>query len=232
MKVGTVAAPLLLLCGFGFRDGKRRVLDDPQAMALLMLVCYLVHQYEEHWVDLLGHRYAFHPAVNHLVNSLLGPRDPAVQALTPEAIFVINTALVWLPGCLAIVRGPVNRFPVLAMAGIVLVNAFTHVASGVLMRAYNPGLLTAVVLFLPLAAFVYGYAWHREPQLRPQVFASLAWAVGAHGLMVGGMLAANWFGWLPSWSWFGALVAWGLLPAALFGRPRAAPVDTALAERA
>ncbi len=224
MKVGTIAAPMLLLVGFSFRDGKRRVLEDPQAMALLMLVCYLVHQHEEHWVDLLGHRYAFHASVNQLVNGLLGPRSPAVQPLTPEAIFVINTALVWVPGALAILRSPVHRFPVLAMAGIVLVNALTHIVSALLMRAYNPGLLTAVVMFLPLAGFVYGHAMRREPWLKPQIIASLAWAVGAHALMVGGMLAANWFEWVPQWLWFATLVAWGLMPAVLFAGRRPASV--------
>lgn len=46
---------------------------------------------------------------------------------------------------IAIWRAPSHLFPALAMAGIVLVNAVSHIGAAVFRLEYNPGLWTALV---------------------------------------------------------------------------------------
>lgn len=215
VKIGTFAAPFLLL-GYTATTSTRPSLSDPLAASLLLLAAYIAHQFEEHWIDMLGNEYAFHAYVNALVRGIIGTDDLSVAPLTPTGIFVINTSLVWLVGVAAIVRARTHWFPVFAMAAIALVNGATHIFGSIVTLAYNPGLLTSVLLFLPLAIVFYRRVLRENRALKLPVFASLIWAVLAHVLMVGGMLAANLLGVIPEGLYFVALVVWSLLPLVLF----------------
>ena len=66
---------------------------------------------------------------------------------------MINTSLVWLVGVLAIWRSPKHLFPLIAMASIIVVNGIVHLLAGVVKFQYNPGLLTSIIIFIPL------YTW-------------------------------------------------------------------------
>ena len=217
MKIGTYAVPFILLTFFSSRTQHRdSILADTQLMAVLLLVAYIIHQFEEHWVDLLGRQYAFYSDVNQLLLGVLGAPGTAVGPLTPEAIFVINTSLVWLIGAIAIWRSPGHVFPSLAMAGITLVNGISHIALGIAKQSYNPGLLTAVVIFLPLAIAFYRNALVSNLAVKTQVAVSIAWAILAHILMVAGLLAANWFGLISEVAYFVLLITWSVTPVLLF----------------
>ncbi|MEM8602960.1 MAG: HXXEE domain-containing protein [Cyanobacteria bacterium P01_H01_bin.121] len=189
-------------------------------MSVLLLVAYIIHQFEEHWIDLLGEQYAFYTDVNALILSVLGAQGTEAMPLTPEAIFFINTALVWLVGAIAIWRSPEHLFPALAMASITLVNGVSHIILGVVQQAYNPGLLTAIILFLPLAIAFYYYILNTNSAVKAQIIVSIIWSVLAHVLMVAGLLAANWFNLIPESSYFIALIVWSIIPAFLFNAPQ------------
>ncbi|MEL6982141.1 MAG: HXXEE domain-containing protein, partial [Actinomycetota bacterium] len=144
MKVGTYAAPFMLLTFFSARSEQTESgFADFKLVAVLFLVAYIIHQFEEHWIDLLGEQYAFYGDVNQLILGVFNAQDSTVMPLSPEAIYIINTSLVWLLGALAIWRGSEHLFSVLAMAGITLVNGISHIVLGIAKQAYNPGLLTA-----------------------------------------------------------------------------------------
>lgn len=214
MKVGTFLAPFLLFVAAAFRkDDAAPAWTDLAVLSVWMLVAYIVHQFEEHWVDVLGNVYAFHGTVNALLMGAFGVDE---APLTPEGIFVINTSLVWLVGALAIWRSPGHVFPALAMASVIVVNAFAHIVIGVVNLAYNPGLLTSVVVFLPIGGYVYAFVLRERLADRWQVGASVAWGVLAHVVMVGGLVAGQVFGAFPETVYFGALVIWSIVPAFLF----------------
>ncbi|MEM6435348.1 MAG: HXXEE domain-containing protein [Cyanobacteria bacterium P01_D01_bin.115] len=224
MKIGTYAAPFILLMFFASRPKPTvSVFSDIKLMAVLFLVAYMTHQFEEHWIDLLGHQYAFYSDVNQLLLSVLDAPDQAIGPLTPEAIFIINTSLVWLIGAIAIWRSPGHLFPSLAMAGITLVNGISHIGLGIAKQAYNPGLLTAIVIFLPLAIAFYRNILATNPAAKIQVIASIVWAILAHLIMVGGLLAANWFELIPETVYFALLIIWSVIPAVLFTVPNDIP---------
>lgn len=131
---GGALAGLLLL-------GLLPVIDAGWAPALvlvyLLIPIYMLHQWEEHDDG------RFQRAVNATIGH---GRD----VLPAAAIFVINIG-VWVLNLLA--------FALAAHAGIgwgligvyaMLVNALVHIADALAKRAYNPGLATAIVLFLPI----------------------------------------------------------------------------------
>ncbi len=115
--------------------------DLPFLLVYLQLPVYMLHQLEEHQGD------RFRAFVNA---RLAGGRD----ALTTAAVVVINVPLVWGIDLAAIYLA---RFVDLGLGLIAvyltLVNAVVHVVGAVVLRAYNPGLITAVLLFLPVGGW-------------------------------------------------------------------------------
>jgi len=228
MKLGIYAAPFLLLGFFSQTEAQTSsILSNAKLISVLMLLVYLLHQYEEHWIDLFGNQYAFYESVNQMLLKLLDAENKLVLPLTQAAIFMINTSLVWLVGAIAIWRSPRHLFPTLAMAGIVLVNAVSHILLALITLSYNPGLLTAIVLFLPLSIAFYRSVLIKDNSLKKQITISLVWAILAHFLMVAGLLGANWFKLFPELLYFLILITWSLIPAFLYNNLTSETMTTA-----
>lgn len=110
-------------------------------LVLAQLVIYLVHQGEEH----IGDRFR-----RYINQHIAGGRE----ALTPVATFWINALGVWALDLIALYLAmAVAPAYGLIAAYMCLVNAAAHIAGAVRLRAYNPGLITAVVLFVPLGVW-------------------------------------------------------------------------------
>ena len=213
MKVGTFMAPFLLFTALAFRQNARlRRTLDVRALALLLLIAYIAHQFEEHWVDIYGNNYAFKPYLNAMVLDSLGAADNAEPVLSDAGVFVINTSLVWLVAALAIWRGPDQVFPTLCMAAIVVVNALTHLGAWSVGGDYNPGLLTASVLFLPIGLTAYLWIFRSGLARLQAIAASLGWGVLAHIIMIGGMILSGWQHTISEITYFALLIAWSTLP--------------------
>ena len=120
---------------------------------MLIFLCspaYMIHQVEEHTGD------RFRSFFNQ---RLFGGRD----ALTVADVLVVNLPLVWGLNLAALYAAFAwgDGYGLVAPYAL-LINALVHVAAAVRLRIYNPGLITAVVLFIPLGlAAVYLIA--REP---------------------------------------------------------------------
>jgi Protein of unknown function with HXXEE motif len=99
---------------------------------------YMIHQIEEHAGD------RFRRFTN---DNVFGGRE----ALTTAMVLVINLPFVWGVNLLALYAaclwGPAWG---LTAAYLVLVNALAHLGASVRLRKYNPGLVTSILLFLPL----------------------------------------------------------------------------------
>ena len=107
----------------------------------LQLPLYMLHQLEEHADD----RFRI------FTNTHIGH---GVEVLSRPATFVINSAGVWgvdlLALYLAVFVAP--GWGLMAMY-LALVNSVGHIVQAIVMRKYNPGLITCIILFLPLAGF-------------------------------------------------------------------------------
>ncbi|MFC7397718.1 HXXEE domain-containing protein [Chelatococcus sp. GCM10030263] len=103
----------------------------------LQLPIYMLHQLEEHDRD------RFRRAANTL---MAGGRE----ALTTPAVVLINVVGVWIVDLVALylARFVHLGFGLIAIY-LMLVNAVVHIVGAIVMRGYNPGLATSIVLFLP-----------------------------------------------------------------------------------
>ncbi len=118
------------------------VLANGWSLALLLiwlqLPVYMLHQYEEHDDD----RFRL------FVNATIGGGQ---EVLSRFAVFVINIGGVWAVDAGAF--GLAARVHVglgLVAVYLSLINGFSHCLMTLAMRRYNPGLVTSILLFIPL----------------------------------------------------------------------------------
>jgi len=101
----------------------------------------MIHQYEEHDDD------RFRAFVNRLLGS-------GREVLTPLAVFITNIIGVWaVLGAAFCLAACLNSGYGLIAAYLLLLNAVIHIAQAIAARDYNPGLVTAIVLFLPAGGY-------------------------------------------------------------------------------
>jgi Na+-transporting NADH:ubiquinone oxidoreductase subunit NqrE len=101
----------------------------------------MLHQYEEHDND------RFRRFINQQIRK--------GEALTPLAAFIINVPAVWgLIGISVALAATVRLGFGLIAIYLIVVNGAIHVIHAVIIRGYNPGLGTAVGMFLPLGGSV------------------------------------------------------------------------------
>ncbi len=168
---GTLAGLTLLIVAIGLYGP----LGTPLFVVFLLLPLYMVHQYEEH----AGDRFRL------FVDRWIGQGQPV---LTHLAIFVINVPGVW--GIYAVVFVLASTIDIgfgLIAGYTTLVNAIAHIGQAAKMKLPNPGLVTAIVLFLPAAIWTIallvgqGVPWGYH-------LLGIACALGIHGLIVAHVL--------------------------------------------
>jgi len=112
----------------------------------LFPLTYLAHISEEFWG---GGGYSKYLLTNFSVE------------LSPQRFLLLHALGVFLMG-LGVVLGIAFRFPltmVAILSAIILGNAFVHAIRSVHSRMYTPGLITAVLLWLPLGIVSLLAAW-------------------------------------------------------------------------
>ena len=112
----------------------------PLLLIFLLSPAYMIHQVEEHSGD------RFRAFAN---GQIFGGRE----GLTTNAVLVINLPVVWGLNLAALyVAFAVSPGYALVAPYAMLVNAFTHLGARVNFGSYNPGVISAAVLFVPLSA--------------------------------------------------------------------------------
>ena len=141
----------------------------PTGLALLLwlsLIALFVHQFEEY-------RYpGYFPGV--LNSALFSSRQPDRYPLNAQSALVVNVVVGWLFYVLAALFNTqalwLGIATLLVSLGNVVVHTFLFNIKG--RTIYNPGLLTAVALFLPLAVYFYSSV------IRDHAASPLDWVVG------------------------------------------------------
>lgn len=146
---------------------------------------YLVHQFEEHGIDLLDRAYAFRGFLCAAVNF----PDPNACPVPFSFITMVNVAAVWIAGPLSALLA--TRWPVIGLSffAIPAVNLFAHTGPAVLSGHYNPGLLTALVLFLPLCLVVFMAAVAEYDLGLRSIVATLVAGVAVHLALMTSLVA-------------------------------------------
>ncbi|SMD14150.1 HXXEE domain-containing protein [Rhizobium sp. RU36D] len=104
----------------------------------LQLPVYMLHQYEEHDAGRFGQFINSEIGEGHTVLS-----DAAIFVINVPGVWGINALSLWLAALFGAGFGLIGIY-------LTLVNALVHLAPAIRMRMYNPGLVTAAVLFLPV----------------------------------------------------------------------------------
>lgn len=146
----------------------RRGVARPALLTYLQLPVYMLHQYEEH-----GHG-AFKRDVNALV-------PPTVGHLTDGAIFWINMLGVWGADGLVTALAATGRPRAGLLAPYLAVtNGAIHIGVALKQRRYNPGLGTALALFLPFGASSIRAIGRDTGATRRAHLGALGLAIGVH----------------------------------------------------
>ena len=117
---------------------------DTVALILLytLLPVYMIHQYEEH----------ARGGFLEFFNSTVGK---GYEVLTKVSAFWINILEVWM---VFLVSFYLAKYVTIGIAFvpvyITVFNGLTHVIGSIALRKYNPGLYTALLLFLPWGFFL------------------------------------------------------------------------------
>jgi Protein of unknown function with HXXEE motif len=152
----------LLLALLLTTDALRSVLtvsrwQDLVWLAWLGMLAYLIHQFEEHGIDALGATYAFRGEMCRNFGF------PDVEACPIPFSFVnaVNISVVWVFGPATALLG--RRRPELALAffAVPIINAIPHIVPAAAQGTYNAGLVTAIVIFVPLSLWVFHVALSR-----------------------------------------------------------------------
>jgi hypothetical protein len=131
------------------------IIQNPGMKAFLLfwlpMPIYTLHQFEEHAIDYYGEEYAFQSCFCQTLGFNILDKCPG----SPWFIFCVNVCTLWIA---AIITGLTQSTVLLAsFIGIIFVNAIVHIAYTIHFHKYNPGLATAITIFLPVALFYFIY---------------------------------------------------------------------------
>ena len=155
---------------------------DPLArLHCILLTAYLVHQFEEHGIDIFGRAYAL---IGYAQIVIADIGSAPGFTLTPLVIYRSNTLFVWLPFLAALWGNRRFIWPGLAAAGLVLTNAILHIGIAAWRQEYNPGLVTAIVLFVPISLLYFRFVALRCGIGWRGIAGGVLFGTAEHGLLV------------------------------------------------
>lgn len=123
---------------------------DPVWLGWLAVPLYWVHQFEEYSLPVMGLDYSLPEMVCKNLGFPPYPDCPVPLSFYP----LVNIALMWFGAPLAAYLGRRNVLIGLSFWGLLLANGLLHIAGGVVQGAYNTGLWSSVILFVPLSLWV------------------------------------------------------------------------------
>lgn len=108
----------------------------------LALPIYMLHQYEEHDAD----------RFRTSINLMLGPK---ARGLSHASVWIINVIFVWFALLAVFFVASADPGWGVVAAYLMAINALAHIVAAFRARQYNPGLVTAILLFLPLSIWIF-----------------------------------------------------------------------------
>lgn len=182
--IGLAAAIVLLLIAFSTNIFRQR-LDtsrwrDPVWLSWLMVPVYFIHQFEEYGFDAAGRTYGFPQTMCSMFGYSL-ENCPIPASFFP----FVNIPAMWIGAPIAALLARRNYAVGLGYLGVLAVNAVVHLAPLAAGQGYGPGLLTAMLLFVPLSAWIIHSCFGLD-RLRYQTLAAILLAgVLLHVVLIG-----------------------------------------------
>ncbi len=180
---------ILLFCTNTFRDraGVTRW-RDPAWLAWLMVVAYMLHNFEEYGIDAKGR--AFHFPVTACAQYGFDSVDGC--PLVPSFFVAVNIPFIWI--VLPIAALWCRRNPAVGLTGVGLLftNALSHIGGAFTPMGYSPGTLTAAVIFIPLSVWVFVIFFGKNKLLGyPMLLVILGASILAQAVLLGLLLGLS-----------------------------------------
>lgn len=194
MGFGASVVLLILLFKTDLLRGNAQISrrHDKYWLAWFSAVSYLFHNVEEYGIDLNGVRYAFPQSEG--VAQMYGQ----IHEINHFYIFVVNLSVVWIGGHLMAYLSRKYQLRIMpsVMASFMILNAITHC----MLLTYNPGLLTGLVIFIPLGLWVLYVNFFKQQKDIKGVLASFGISAAITACLFATALweSANPFGMMPS----------------------------------
>ncbi len=104
-------------------------------------------------------------------------------------ITAVNIAAIWVAGPLSALLAP--RWPAIGLSffAIPAANLFAHAVPALASQSYNPGLVTALALFLPLSLIAFAAAITRYHLGMRAVIATLFAGAVMHAILIGSLMS-------------------------------------------
>ena len=134
--------------------------SDPNLLGWTLLPTYMIHQFEEHYLDFKCERYAF----QKFFCNFLGYKNINECPGDKEFIFSVNVPGLYTAGILAGLLNNIKPIVAGGFAAIILLNALVHIFASIKKKTYNPGVLTSIILFLPVSLY-YFYEMKKQEKL-------------------------------------------------------------------
>ena len=143
-------------------------------------LAYLLHQFEEHGIDAEGAHYAF----RGFMCATLGFPDARTCPVPLSYITSVNIAAVWLAGPAAALLGRCWPAVALSFFSIPFINFLGHIVPFLINGTYNPGVLTAILMFLPLSLWAFRVALVHYRLGWPTVLATVFAGLALHAVLL------------------------------------------------
>jgi hypothetical protein len=76
------------------------------------------------------------------------------QRITVKMAVIVNGLFLLLCGAGVLLAEDYPKFA-LSIAGLVLVNGLIHIFSSIFIRSYSPGLITSILLYVPVSIYIF-----------------------------------------------------------------------------
>ncbi|WP_235071204.1 HXXEE domain-containing protein [Mycobacteroides abscessus] len=124
---------------------------DPVWLSWLMVVAYLLHNFEEYGIDAKGR--AFHFPVTACAQYGFNATESC--PLVPSFFVAVNVPFVWCVLPIAALWCRRNPAVGLTGAGLLFTNALSHIIGAFTPMGYSPGTVSAAVIFIPLSVWIF-----------------------------------------------------------------------------
>jgi hypothetical protein len=186
--IGLGAAVVLLVILFATgvlrREPQRSRWRDVVWLSWLAVPIYMIHQFEEYGIDLLGVRHAF---PDGLCNQL-GLGDYPGCPIPHDFYLYVNIPLVWVAGVIAATLCRRNPFVGLGLYSVIISNGMVHIMTAIVQQRYNPGVFTAVILFLPSFFWLCKACFGKTGLARKGIGVLIATGVLLHIILISSVL--------------------------------------------
>jgi len=163
-----------------FSDFLRVEKDKPRYKDLYWLswcfvIAYMLHNFEEYWLDLTWNALGFTTVIGNLMN----------VEFSQSTVYIVNFSMVRLAMPLAAFLSHKNKWKYMATwaAWFLLVNWVWHIILSIVWKEYSPWLLTWILLFIPLAIRTY-YLMIKSWMKKKFVIFNILWWLIYHLIMI------------------------------------------------